>query len=126
MSVESMMLSKQLILYHPLLQLLSIFPSIRVFSSELALCIRWPKDWRFSFIISPSSEYSALISLRIDWFDYLKVMPRGDGVRLPHMNLRGHTIEQGVMEPDTSSLSSSWCLEPKLGDRTSEVEAENG
>ena len=59
---------------HPfshLLFLLSVFPSIRVFSSESALCIRWPKDWSFSFSISPSNEYSGLISFRIDWFDLL-------------------------------------------------------
>ena len=61
-----------LILCHPLL-LPSIFPSIRVFSDELALCIRWPKYWSFSFSISPSNEYSRLISSRIDWFDLLAV-----------------------------------------------------
>ena len=57
----------------PLLLLPSIFPSIRVFSSESVLCIRWPKYWSFSFSISPSSEYSGLISFRIDWFDLLAV-----------------------------------------------------
>ena len=57
----------------PLLLLPSIFPSIRVFSNELALCIRWPKLWSLSFNISPSNEYSGLISLRIDWFDLLAV-----------------------------------------------------
>ena len=62
-----------LILCHSLLLLLSIFPSIRVFSNELALCIRWPKYWSFSFSISPSNEYSGLISFRIDWFDVLAV-----------------------------------------------------
>ena len=59
------------ILCRPLLLLPSIFPTIRVFSNESALCIRWPKDWSFSFSISPSSEYSGLISFRIDWFDLL-------------------------------------------------------
>ena len=62
-----------LILCCPLIFLPSIFPSIRVFSNELALCLRWPKYWRFSFNISPSSEYSGLISFRIDWFDLLAV-----------------------------------------------------
>ena len=62
-----------LILCHPLLFLLSIFPSIRVFSNVLALCIKWPKYWSFSFSISLSNEYSGLISLRIDWFDLLAV-----------------------------------------------------
>ena len=71
-SIESVMPSNYLILCH-LLLLPSIFPSIRVFSSELALCIRWPKDWNFSFSISPSNEYSGLISFRIDWFDLLAV-----------------------------------------------------
>ena len=65
--------SNHLILCHPLLLLPSIFPSIRVFSYELALCIRWPKYWSFSFSISPSNEYSGLISFRIDWFDLLAV-----------------------------------------------------
>ena len=71
MSIESVMPSNHLILCCPLLLLPSIFPSIRVFSSELALHIRWPKYWSFSFNISPSNEYSWLISLRIDWFDFL-------------------------------------------------------
>ena len=67
------MLSNHLILCLPLLLLPSIFPSIRVFSKESILCIRWPKDWSFSFSISPCNEYSGLISLRIDWFDALAV-----------------------------------------------------
>ena len=65
--------SNHLILCHPLLLLPSIFPSIRVFSNESALCIRWPKDWSFSFNISPSSEYSGMISFRMDWLDLLAV-----------------------------------------------------
>ena len=69
MSIESVVLSNHLILCHPLLLLLSIFPSIRDFSNESALRIRWPKDWSLS--ISPSNEYSGLISFRIDWFDLL-------------------------------------------------------
>ena len=72
MSIESVMPSNHLILCHPLLLLSSIFPSIRVFSSELALCIRWPKYWSFS--IGPSNEYSGLISFRIDWFVFLAVL----------------------------------------------------
>ena len=65
--------SNHLIIYRPLLLPPSIFPSIRVFSSESVLCIRWPKYWSFSFSISPSNEYSGLISFRIDWFDLLAV-----------------------------------------------------
>ena len=72
-SVESVMPSNHLILCHPLLLLPSIFPSIRVFSNESALRIRWPKHWSFSLSISPSNEYSELISFRIDWFDLLAV-----------------------------------------------------
>ena len=73
MSIESVMPSNHLTLCHPLLLLLSIFPSIRVFSSESVLCIRWPKCWSFSFSMSPSNEHSGLISFRIDWFDLLAV-----------------------------------------------------
>jgi len=73
MSIESMMPSNHLILFHPLFHLPSIFPSIRIFSNELGLWIRWPKYWSFSFSISPSSEYSGLISFRIDWFYVLAV-----------------------------------------------------
>ena len=71
MSIKSAMPSNHLVLCHPLLLLPSIFPSIRVFSNELAVCIRWPKYWSFNFSISPSNEYSGLISFRIDWFDLL-------------------------------------------------------
>ena len=65
--------SNHLILWHPFLLLPSIFPSIRVFSNESAVCIRWPKCWSFSFSISPSNEYSGLISFRMDWLDLLAV-----------------------------------------------------
>ena len=73
MSIESMMPSNHLIVYHPLLLLPSIFPSIRIFSNESVLCIRWPKYWSFSFSISPSNEHSGLISFRMDWLDLLAV-----------------------------------------------------
>ena len=72
-SIESVIPSSHVILCSPLLLLPSIFPSIRVFSSELVLCIRWPKYWSFSFSISSSNEYSRLISFQIDWFDLLAV-----------------------------------------------------
>ena len=73
MSIESVMPSNHIILCHPLLLLPSVFPSIRVFFNESGLHIRWPKYWRFSFSISPSNEYSGLISFRINWFDLLAV-----------------------------------------------------
>ena len=73
MSIESVMPSNHLILSYPLLLLTSIFPSIRVFSNESVLHIRWPKYWSFSFSISPSNEYSGLISFRIHWLDLLAV-----------------------------------------------------
>ena len=73
MSIESVMPSNHLILCRPLLLLSKIFPSIRVFSSDSVLHIRWPKYWRFSFSISPSNEYARLISFRMDWLDLLAV-----------------------------------------------------
>ena len=73
MSTELVMPSNHLILCHPLLLLPSAFPSIRVFSSELAIHIRWPKCWSFSFSISPSNEYSGLISFSMDWLEFLAV-----------------------------------------------------
>ena len=72
-SIKLVMPSNHLFLGCPLFLLPSIFPSIRVFSNELALCIKWSKDWSFSFSISPSNEYSALLSFRMDWFDSLAV-----------------------------------------------------
>ena len=90
MSSESVMPSNHLILCHPILLLPSIFPSIRVFSNESALLIRWPKYWSFDFSISPSNEYSGLISSRMDWFDLLAV----------HKNLLQH---------HSSEASILWC-----------------
>ena len=72
-SIESVMPSNHLILWHPFFLLPSMFPSIRVFSRESVLCIRWPKYWSFSFSIRPSNEYSGLISFKMDWFDLLAV-----------------------------------------------------
>ena len=73
MSIESVMLSNHFFLCCTLLLLRSVFPSIRVFSNESALCSRWPKYWSFSFSINPSNAYSGLITLRVDWFDLLVV-----------------------------------------------------
>ena len=83
MLTESMILSNHLILYCPLL-LLSIFPSIRIFSNESVLRIKWPKYWSFSFSISPSNEYSALISFRMDWLDLLAVQGTLKGLLQHH------------------------------------------
>ena len=73
MSIESVILSNYIILYHTLILLPSVFPASGFFSNELAVHIRWPKYWNFSFSISPSNKYSGLISFRIDWFDLLDV-----------------------------------------------------
>ena len=87
MSIESVMTSNHLILCHPLLLPASIFPSIRVFSNESVLHIRWPKYWSFRFSISPSNEYLRLISFKMDWLDLLAV--------------------QGTLTPQFKSVNSS-------------------
>ena len=84
MPIKLVMPSNHLILCHPLLFLPSIFPSIRVFSNESVLCIRWPKYWSFSFSISPSNEYSGLISFRMDWLDLLTVQGTLKSLRQHH------------------------------------------
>ena len=86
-SIELMVPSNLLILCCPLFLLLSIFPSIRVFSNESVLCIRWPKYWSFSFSISPSNEYSGLISFRINWF-HLHCSPRDSQESSPTPQLK--------------------------------------
>ena len=91
--------SNHLILCPPLLLLPYIFPSIRVFSNELALCTRWPKDWSFSFSISPSSEYSGLISFRIDWLDLLAVQ------RTCKSLLQHHSSKASVLHSSLYSLT---------------------
>ena len=91
MSIESVMPSNHLILCHPLLLFPSIFPNIRVFSSESVLHIRWPKYWSFSFSISPSNEYLGLISFRIDWFDLLVVQGTLKGL-LQHRNSKASIL----------------------------------
>ena len=95
MSVESVMSSNHLILCHPLLILPSVFPSIRAFSSELALCIRWPKYYSFSFRISPSNEYSWLTFFRIDWFDLLAV-PGTLKSLLQHHNSKASVLQHSA------------------------------
>ena len=88
--------SNHLILCHPLLLLPPIFPSIRIFSNELALCIRWPKYWSFSFSISPSNEYSGLISFRIDWFDLLAVQGTLKSL-LQHHNSKASILQHSAL-----------------------------
>ena len=95
MSIESVMPSNHLILCQPLLLLLSILPSIRVFSNESALCIRWPKFWSFSFNISPSDEYSGLVSFRIDWFDFPAVQGTFKSL-LQHHNSKALILQPSV------------------------------
>ena len=94
MSIELGMLSNHLILCCPLPLLLSIFPSIRVFSSELGLHFRWPKYWSFIFSISPSKEYSGLILFRLDWFDLLAVQGTLKSL-FQHHNLKASILEVG-------------------------------
>ena len=118
MSIESVMPSNHLILCRPLLLLPSVFPSIRVFSSESALHIRWPKYWSFSFSISPSSEYSGLISFRIDWFDLIPSRHSLDtqvlllppaGVSLPLLGPM--TLELCLMlSGELDGSESLWCV----------------
>ena len=100
MSTESMILSKHLILCRPFLLPL-IFPSIRVFSNEWVLLIRWPKCWSFSFSISPSNEYSGLISFRVDWFDLFAVQ-----ATLKHL-LQHTSVEVHPQKPQSPPLSLS-------------------
>ena len=109
MSIKSVMPSNRLILCHPLLILPSIFPSIRVFSSESVLCIRWPKNWSFNISISPSNEYSGLISSRIDWFDLLAVQGTPMSL-LQHHNLKDQFFGT---QPSLRSNShiSTWLME---------------
>ena len=92
MSSELVMPSNHLILWHPLLLLPSIFPSIRVFSNESILCIRWPKYWSFSFSISPSSEYSGLICFRMDWLDLLAIQGT------PKSLLQRHSSKASILQ----------------------------
>ena len=105
MYTESVMPSNHLILCCPLLLLPSIFPSNKVFSNELALCIRWPKDWSFSFSISPFNEYSGLISFRMDWFDLLTVQGTLKSL-LQHHSLKASVLRCSVFLTLTSYLTS--------------------
>ena len=101
MSIELVMPSNHLILCHPLLLLPSTFPGIRVFYSKSALRIRWPKYWSFSFNISPSNEYSGLISFRIDWLDLLAVQGTLKSL------LQHHSLKVSILQHRLSLWSNS-------------------
>ena len=101
--IESMMPSNHLILCRPLLLLPSVFPSIRVFSNESVLCIRWPKNWSFSFSISPSNEYSGPISFRIDWLDLLAVQGTLKSLLQQHSSKASIFITQPFYSPTLTS-----------------------
>ena len=109
MSIESVMPSNYLILCHPLLFLPSIFPSIRVFSNESALHIRWPKYWHFSFNISPSNEHPKLISFRMDWLDPLAVQ---GGTEESFPTLQFNSINSSVLSflysPTLTCMHDYW------------------
>ena len=98
MSIKLVMPSNHLILCHPLFLLPSIFPSIRVFSNEAALHIRWPKHWSFSFSISPSNEYSGLISFRMDWLDLFAIQGTLKSL------LQHHSLKASVLQCSTFSM----------------------
>ena len=104
MSIELGMLSNNLILCHLLLLLLSIFPSIMVFSSESALHVRWPKCWHFSFSISPSNDYSGPISFRIDWFDLLAAQGTLKSL-FRHHNSKASVLQHSSLSYDQILLS---------------------
>ena len=107
MSIKSVMPSNHLILCHPLLLLPSIFPSIRVFSNELVLCIRWPKDWSFSFSLSPSNEHSGLISFRMDCLDLFAVQGTVSSPT-PQFKSINSSVLSFLYSPTLTSIHDSW------------------
>jgi len=108
MFIESEIPSNHLILCRPLLLLPSVFPSIRVFSSESVLHIRWPKYWSFSFSISPSSEYSGLISFRINWFDILAVQGALESSPTPQFKNINSLALSFLYSPALTSIHDYW------------------
>ena len=103
LSIESVMLSNYLILCRPILLLPSIFPSIRVFSNESVLCTKWPKYWSFSFNISPSNEYSGLISFRMNWFDLLAVQGTLKSLLQHHLESINSSVLSLLYDPTLTS-----------------------
>ena len=108
MSIESVMSSNHLILYHPFLLSPSIFPSIRVFSNESVLHIRGPQYWSFSFSISPSNEYSGLISFRIDWLDLLAVQGTLESSLTPQFKSINSSALSFLNIPTLTSIHDYW------------------
>ena len=106
--IELLIPSKHLILCCPLLFLPSIFPSIRVFSNESVLCIRWPKDWNFSFSISPFNEYSGLISFRMDWLDLLAVPGTQESSPTPQFKSINSSALSFLHSPTLTSIHDHW------------------
>ena len=107
-SIELVMPSNHLILCHPLLLLPSIFPSFRVFSNESVLRIRWPKYWSFSFSISPSNEYSRLISFRMDWLDLLAVQGTPKNPPTPQFKTINSSALSFLYSPNLTSIHDFW------------------
>ena len=107
-AIESVMPSNHLILCHPLLLLPSIFPSIRIFSSETVLPIRWPKYWSFSFNISPCNEYSGLISFRMDWLDLLAVQDSQESSPTPQFKSIKSSALSLLHSPTLTSIHDYW------------------
>ena len=107
-SIDSMMASNHLILCHPPLLPPSIFPSIRVFSNESALRIRWPKYWSFSFNISPSNEYSGLNFLRMDWLDHLSVQGILKSSPTPQFKSINSSVLSFLYSPTLASTHNYW------------------
>ena len=108
MSIKLVMPFNHLILCHPLLLLPSIFPSIKVFSNDSALCIRWPKYWSFSFSISPSNEYSGLISFRIDWLNLLAVQGTLKSSQAPQFKSISSLALSFLDRPTLTSIHDYW------------------
>ena len=108
MSMESVIPYNHLTLCHHLLLLPSIFPSIKVFFNESVLHIRWPKYWSFSFSISPSNEYSGLISFRIDWFDFLAVQGILKSLLQHHISKASTLWHSAFFSPTLTSIPDCW------------------
>ena len=107
-SIESVTPSNHLILCHPLLLLPSVFPSIRVFSNEPVLLIRWPKDWSFSFNISPSGEHQGLISFRMDWLDLPAVQGTLKSSPTPQFKSINSSVLSFLYNPTLTSIRDHW------------------